>query len=505
MPAAVTGAVADAYAAPRRGGARRGALVGHRGGPPVRQLRGPAGHLPQRRRRRGRARRRPPLLGVAVDRPRGRLPRHQRHRPPHRASRRGRPADGRRRGRGRALHRRPGHRPAPAGGDRREPGPRRGRGLRRRQPGPLRRRHRDRVHSRPAARRQADRRPLRCPAGVSSTSPPSDATADACLTDDQVRALAALGDRVEAHYGAPQDTEWAIDTAGTLWLTQARPITTLYPMPLPRPRTDLRVYFCFSVAQGLYRPITPMGLRCHPAARRVRVPGVRIPGRRPARRSRRARRGRPAAVHRSHPRHPQPGRPIPHAPRPRRHGGPVRGGDAAAVRRPAAVDHPAVATAVRPPRRAPRHQDRTPRTRRSAPSPIRTPCTATWTRCPTRIRRRAVPARHRHARGTSRPRRERAGHRRLPPGTPGHGTRRGRLRDAGPGRQARRAPAPASSRRCCAACRTTSPPPWTSSLWHLATHHPRGRARDRPAAVPTPAVLAARWRDGSLPASVQPG
>ena len=33
----------------------------------------------------------------------------------------------------------------------------------------------------------------------------------ACLTDDQVRALVALGDRVEAHYGAPQDTEWAID------------------------------------------------------------------------------------------------------------------------------------------------------------------------------------------------------------------------------------------------------------------------------------------------------
>ncbi len=53
----------------------------------------------------------------------------------------------------------------------------------------------------------------------------------ACVTDDQVRALAKLGDRVEAHYGAPQDTEWAIDADGTLWLTQARPITTLYPLP----------------------------------------------------------------------------------------------------------------------------------------------------------------------------------------------------------------------------------------------------------------------------------
>ena len=91
-----------------------------------------------------------------------------------------------------------------------------------------------------------------------------------CIDDAQARALAALGDRVEAHYGAPQDTEWAIDGDGRLWLTQARPITTLFPIPerprrpgapgpAPRPG-ELRVYFCFSVAQGLYRPITPMGL-----------------------------------------------------------------------------------------------------------------------------------------------------------------------------------------------------------------------------------------------------
>ena len=49
---------------------------------PVRQLRRPAGHLPQRRRRGRRAGRGPPLLGLAVDRPRRRLPRAQRHRPP---------------------------------------------------------------------------------------------------------------------------------------------------------------------------------------------------------------------------------------------------------------------------------------------------------------------------------------------------------------------------------------------------------------------------------------
>jgi pyruvate,water dikinase len=120
-----------------------------------------------------------------------------------------------------------------------------------------------------------------------------------CLTDDQIRAVAALGDRVEAYYRSPQDTEWAIDSDGELWLTQARPITTLFPVPRRGPEDrsydkrggpegphydgtsrpeglhydpaagsaglqarpdDLQVYFCFSVAQGLNRPITPMGL-----------------------------------------------------------------------------------------------------------------------------------------------------------------------------------------------------------------------------------------------------
>ncbi|HET7478350.1 MAG TPA: PEP/pyruvate-binding domain-containing protein, partial [Rubrobacteraceae bacterium] len=78
----------------------------------------------------------------------------------------------------------------------------------------------------------------------------------ACLSDEQVRALAALGARVEAHYGAPQDTEWAIDAGGGIWLVQARPITTLFPLPANAPATDdaPRVYFSGSVAQGVYQP-----------------------------------------------------------------------------------------------------------------------------------------------------------------------------------------------------------------------------------------------------------
>ncbi|MEV0644163.1 PEP/pyruvate-binding domain-containing protein [Phytomonospora sp. NPDC050363] len=80
-----------------------------------------------------------------------------------------------------------------------------------------------------------------------------------CLTDEQILALAELGRRVEAHYGGPQDTEWAIDADGGLWLTQARPVTTLYPLP-DNPHGELRAYMSLSVAQGVFRPITPMGI-----------------------------------------------------------------------------------------------------------------------------------------------------------------------------------------------------------------------------------------------------
>lgn len=99
------------------------------------------------------------------------------------------------------------------------------------------------------------------PGGGTRTIETTDATLAECLDDSQAAALARLGRQAEQYFGVPQDIEWAIDGSGTLWLTQARPITTLYPVPQ---RTDAqgsgaRVYLCFSLAQGLTRPITPMG------------------------------------------------------------------------------------------------------------------------------------------------------------------------------------------------------------------------------------------------------
>jgi len=45
------------------------------------------------------------------------------------------------------------------------------------------------------------------------------------LSDEEVKRIAELGLRIEGHYEAPQDTEWAIDKSGAVWMLQSRPVT----------------------------------------------------------------------------------------------------------------------------------------------------------------------------------------------------------------------------------------------------------------------------------------
>jgi pyruvate, water dikinase len=46
--------------------------------------------------------------------------------------------------------------------------------------------------------------------GISSSAVPDSLRGRPCLTDDEARALACVGRRVEEHYGVPQDIEWAL-------------------------------------------------------------------------------------------------------------------------------------------------------------------------------------------------------------------------------------------------------------------------------------------------------
>jgi len=79
------------------------------------------------------------------------------------------------------------------------------------------------------------------------------------LPDAQILELAQVSQRVAAHFGSPQDIEWAW-ADGRLYLLQSRPITSLYPLPdLPTAPDDPRVYFSLNSVQGVLDPFTPLG------------------------------------------------------------------------------------------------------------------------------------------------------------------------------------------------------------------------------------------------------
>lgn len=88
--------------------------------------------------------------------------------------------------------------------------------------------------------------------------PPEQRTAPV-LDEARIRELAQLCSKVEAHFGSPQDIEWAL-ADGRLFLLQARPITTLFPLPSPPP-TDphLHVHVSFGHIQVMTDAMSPMG------------------------------------------------------------------------------------------------------------------------------------------------------------------------------------------------------------------------------------------------------
>ena len=78
------------------------------------------------------------------------------------------------------------------------------------------------------------------------------------LSDARILELADIGKRVEAHFGTPQDVEWAL-AGGELYILQARPITTLFPVPGPDDG-KLHVYLSFGHQQMMTDAMRPLGL-----------------------------------------------------------------------------------------------------------------------------------------------------------------------------------------------------------------------------------------------------
>ena len=80
--------------------------------------------------------------------------------------------------------------------------------------------------------------------GAARSEVPPDRREVACLGDQQLAALVEVGRRVEDHFGAHQDIEWAIardpsgpDGLGDLFMLQARPVT-VKPAEMAEPDTS---------------------------------------------------------------------------------------------------------------------------------------------------------------------------------------------------------------------------------------------------------------------------
>jgi pyruvate, water dikinase len=78
--------------------------------------------------------------------------------------------------------------------------------------------------------------------GTDSIAVPEAQRRIACMSDEELQALRAIGRKVERHYGRPQDIEWAVDRhSGAIMLLQSRPETvwsSRESAPVGRPAAD---------------------------------------------------------------------------------------------------------------------------------------------------------------------------------------------------------------------------------------------------------------------------
>ncbi len=80
------------------------------------------------------------------------------------------------------------------------------------------------------------------------------------LKTDTIQALAHVGREIQAFYKSPQDIEFAVDSNGEVFILQARPITTLFPIDGLEQDEKLHAYLAASsVLLGMKEPFTPLG------------------------------------------------------------------------------------------------------------------------------------------------------------------------------------------------------------------------------------------------------
>jgi len=79
------------------------------------------------------------------------------------------------------------------------------------------------------------------------------------LKDELIQKLAAIGKKIEAYFGSPQDIEWCL-VGSEFYIVQSRSITTLFPLPKVADLKTPRVYMSIGHTQMMTDAIKPLGM-----------------------------------------------------------------------------------------------------------------------------------------------------------------------------------------------------------------------------------------------------
>lgn len=122
----------------------------------------------------------------------------------------------------------------------------------------------DTVRGRVLSRTTADKTVMVVPAehGTETIPVPPERRRSPVLSDEQALDLARWGTRIAAHYGSPQDVEWALVGTGFV-ITQARPVVALPTPAGPAPESwevphRRAGYFRASIVEQMPDPLTPL-------------------------------------------------------------------------------------------------------------------------------------------------------------------------------------------------------------------------------------------------------
>ncbi len=94
----------------------------------------------------------------------------------------------------------------------------------------------------------------------------TNASVQQAIPDEIILRLAKIGKKIEAHYGTPQDIEWAWHPGKTpaapiseISILQSRAITSLFPLPTDLPSHPLKMMLGLHLVQGVIEPYSPLG------------------------------------------------------------------------------------------------------------------------------------------------------------------------------------------------------------------------------------------------------